>query len=224
VLIAAAFYTASDEDLDFLVAYAQAGGHLVVGPRTGYGDREGRARTARAPVRITGAAGVWYDEMASLPSPVPAHGALRGAATGFAEGLVASDAEVLASYQHPHLGRWAAVTTKPAGAGRITVVGTVPDQDLAADLVRWLVPDAAGGWTADDSVTVSSSTDAAGTRLHVLHNWSWDEAKAFPSSTVADMLRGRRHAPGEPVTLGPWDVRLFRSDETQDQGGSENGS
>ena len=93
VLIAAAFYTAADEDLDFLVAYAQAGGHLVVGPRTGYGDREGRARTERAPARITGAAGVWYDEMASLPSPVPAHGALRGAATEFAEGLVASGAE-----------------------------------------------------------------------------------------------------------------------------------
>src|SRR5260370_40930664 len=104
--------------------------------------------------------------MASLPSPVPVHGSLRGAATGFAEGLVASDAEMLASYQHPHLGRWAAVTTKPAGAGRITIVGTVPDQDLAADLRRWLVPDAAGGWTTGDSVTVSTSTDpSAATRL-----------------------------------------------------------
>ena len=49
VLIAAAFYTAADEDLDFLIGYAQAGGHLVVGPRTGYGDKEGRARTQRAP-------------------------------------------------------------------------------------------------------------------------------------------------------------------------------
>jgi beta-galactosidase len=173
---------------------------------------------------MTDAAGVWYDEMASLPSPVPAHGSLRGAATGFAEGLVASDAEVLACYQHPHLGRWAAVTTKPAGAGRITVVGTVPDQDLAADLVRWLIPDAAGGWTTDDSVTVSTGTDTAGTRLHVLHNWSWDEATASPSSMVTDLLRGGRLTPGEPVTLGPWDVRLFRSDETQDQGVSENGS
>jgi hypothetical protein len=27
-----------NENLDFLIAYAQAGGHLVVGPRTGYGD------------------------------------------------------------------------------------------------------------------------------------------------------------------------------------------
>jgi beta-galactosidase len=212
VLIAAAFYTAADEDMDFLVAYAQAGGHLVVGPRTGYGDREGRARTERAPARITGAAGAWYDEMASLPSPVPVHGSLRGAATGFAEGLVASGAEVLARYQHPHLGRWAAVTTRAIGAGRITVAGTVPDQDLAAGLARWLIPDSAGGWTTDDSVTVSTSTETgAATRLHILHNWSWDEATASPSCAVSDMLGGEHHPPGAKITLRAWDVRLFRS-------------
>jgi beta-galactosidase len=218
VLIAAAFYTAADEDLDFLIDYAQAGGHLVVGPRTGYGDEEGRARTERAPARITDAAGVWYDEMASLPSPAPVHGSLRGGATGFAEGLVASDTEVLASYQHRHLGRWAAVTTKPAGAGRITVIGTVPDQDLAADLVRWLVPHAVGGWTTDDSVTVSTSTcTSTATRLHVLHNWSWDEATAAPPGPVTDVLGSERHPPGEKITLRAWDVRLLRSDEAHDQ-------
>ena len=211
VLIAAAFYTAADEDLDFLIDYAQAGGHLVVGPRTGYGDREGRARTERAPARITDAAGVWYDEMTSLPAPVPAVGSLRGSATGFAEGLVASDAEVLARYQHPHLGRWAAVTTKPAGAGRITVVGTVPDQDLAADLARWLIPRAVDGWTTDASVTVSTSTDTSvATRLHVLHNWSWDEATARPSAAMTGMLGGERYPAGEKITLRAWDVRLFQ--------------
>jgi len=213
VLIAAAFYTAADEDLDFLVSYARAGGHLVVGPRTGYGDREGRARLERAPGRIAGAAGVWYDETASLPSPVPVHGSLPGTATGFAEGLVAAGAEVLATYQHPHLGRWAAVTTRAVGAGRITVVGTVPDQDLAAGLVRWLAPHAVDGWTTGDSVTVSTSTDAsAATRLHVLHNWSWEEATATASSAVTDLIGGGRHLPGEKITLGAWDVRLFRGD------------
>ena len=215
VLVAAAFYTAADEDLDFLVGYAQAGGHLVVGPRTGYGDREGRARMERAPARITGAAGVWYDEVASLPSPVPVHGLLEGAGTGFAEGLDAAGAEVVARYEHPHLSRWAAVTTRPAGAGRITVAGTVPDQGLAAGLARWLVPQAADGWFTDAPVTVSTSTDPSGAaRLHVLHNWSWDEATACPSAPVTDMLSGSRYSPAEPITLGAWDVRLFRSDET----------
>ena len=95
VLIAAAFYTAADADLAFLVDYARAGGHLVVGPRTGYGDEEGRARAERTPARIADAAGVWYDEIASLPSPVPVRGTLRGSATGFAEGLVAFKGEWL---------------------------------------------------------------------------------------------------------------------------------
>jgi beta-galactosidase len=224
VLIAAAFYTAANEDLDFLIDYAQAGGHLVVGPRTGYGDAEGRARAERAPARITRAAGVWYDEMASLPSPVPVHGSLRGAATGFAEGLVVSGAEVLASYQHPHFGRWAAITTKTIGAGRITVVGTVPDQDLAADLMRWLVPDAAGGWTTDDSITVSTSTDTdTATRLHVLHNWSWEEATASAPCAVTDLLGGGRLLPGKKLTLQAWDVRLLRSDETHGRDPAQSG-
>jgi beta-galactosidase len=224
VLIAAAFYTAANEDLDFLIDYAQAGGHLVVGPRTGYGDAEGRARAERAPARITRAAGVWYDEMASLPSPVPVHGSLRGAATGFAEGLVVSGAEVLASYQHPHFGRWAAITTKSIGAGRITVVGTVPDQDLAADLMRWLAPDAAGGWTTDDSITVSTSTDTdAATRLHVLHNWSWEEATASVPCAVTDLLGGGRLLPGKKLTLQAWDVRLLRSDETHGRDPAQSG-
>jgi beta-galactosidase len=213
VLIAAAFYTAADEDLDFLVGYARAGGHLVVGPRTGYGDREGRARTERAPARIADAAAAWYDETASLPSPVPVRGLIQGSATGFAEGLNAAGAEVLARYEHPHLGRWAAVTTRAVGAGRITVVGTVPDQGLAAALARWLVPHGVDGWSTASSVTVSTSTDrACGDRVHVVHNWSWDKAAACPSVAVTDLLSGVRYGPDEPVTLGAWDVRLLRSD------------
>jgi hypothetical protein len=127
---------------------------------------------------------------------------LRGAATGFAEGLAAPDAEILASYRHPHLGRWAAVTTKAAGAGHITVVGTVPDQNLAAALVRWLAPRGVDGWITSDSVTVSTSTDTEGTRLHVLHNWSWEEMTATPSSALTDVLGGGRHKPGEPSRSG----------------------
>jgi beta-galactosidase len=93
------------------------------------------------------------------------------------------------------------------------VVGTVPDQDLAADLAQWLVPQAVGEWITDDSVTVSTSTDpSTATRLHVLHNWSWDEATATPPGPVTDVLGGERHQLGEKITLRARDVRLLRSD------------
>ena len=52
------------------------------------------------------------------------------------------------------------MTTKAAGAGRITVVGTVPDQELAESLARWLVPEPVAGWQLPASVTVSTSADA----------------------------------------------------------------
>jgi beta-galactosidase len=50
-------YLADDTTLDWLAAYAHAGGHLVLGPRTGYADHEARARhepDARPPHRRRG--------------------------------------------------------------------------------------------------------------------------------------------------------------------------
>jgi beta-galactosidase len=95
--------------------------------------------------------------------------------------------------------------------GRITVVGTVPDQELAAALARWLVREPVGGWRTDESVTASTSTDGTGNRLHVVHNWGWRQASATPPTGLKDLLSGQTCAAGEPVVLGPWDVRIFRS-------------
>jgi beta-galactosidase len=211
VLVVPALFTATGDDLDHLAEYARVGGHLVLGPRTGYGDAEGLVRTERAPARLGAAAGTWFEETSTLPEPVPVTGTLTGSGTTFAEGLVLDGAEALATYDHPHLGRWAAVTTRPVGAGRITVVGTVPDQELAAALVRWLVPSPVGGWTTDASVTVASSSTEAG-RLHVVHNWGWAPAAAQPATPVTDLLTGEGYRPGESLPLGPWDVRILSSD------------
>ena len=210
VLVVPALYTASDGDLDRLVAYARSGGHLVLGPRTGYADTEGRVRAERAPARLGEAAGTWFEETSSLAEPVAVTGRLAGAGTTLAEGLVLDGAEALATYTHPHLGRWAAVTTRPVGAGRITVVGTVPDQELAAALVRWLAPSPVSGWATDASVTVATSSTGTG-RLHVVHNWGWAPATATPDTEVLDLLTGEGHEAGASLPLGPWDVRVVSS-------------
>jgi hypothetical protein len=34
---------------------------------------------------------------------------------------------------------------------------------------------------------------------------------------MSDILSGERHPPGEKITFRAWDVRLFRSDEADDQ-------
>ena len=52
VLIVPGLLVADNALLDWLRAYAAAGGHLVLGPRTAYGDEEGRARTEVKPARL----------------------------------------------------------------------------------------------------------------------------------------------------------------------------
>jgi len=218
VLVVPALYLASNELLDQLVGYAEAGGHLVVGPRTGYADREARARTDVQPARLATAAGVWYDEFSNLSVDLSVRGSeTRGlelgddaAATRWVDGLQLDGADVLAGYDHPHFGQWPAITTRAHGAGRITYVGTVPNPALAAALFRWIRP--VSFTDLPSSVTVTSATAADGRRVRFVHNWSWDDHSLDLPAPVHDVLSD------EPVNgkleLGPWDVRvLVESDQ-----------
>ncbi|GAB3276159.1 beta-galactosidase [Kineosporia babensis] len=199
VLIAPALYVADDAELELLRDYAAAGGHLVLGIRTGYGDEEARARIAVAPAILGEPAGVHYDEYSNLSAPIEVSGDLTGAATGWIDGLIVDDAETVARYTHPRFGEFPAVTTTSHGAGRITTVGTVPDNQLATAIVHWLVPDK----TADEllperslPVTVSSGTLKDGRRAWFLFNWSWDEISV-------------KRATGESITLPSWGTHLL---------------
>ncbi|WP_128374543.1 beta-galactosidase [Streptomyces cavernae] len=212
VLVAPAFYAAEDETLDRLLAYAEAGGHLVVGPRTAYADSEARARTDAQPARLAQAAGVTYDEFSNLDKPLMVRGTdafplpAKTCALHWADGLQPRGAEELVRYEHPHFGRWPAVTTHRHGAGRITHVGTVPDQTLARVLFDWACPE--GPWRPNQpSVTSTTATAKNGRRVRFLHNWSWNPVTVTLPGPARDVLSGEPCA--DDVRLGPWDVRVF---------------
>jgi len=217
VLIAPGLYIAGDETLDWLLRYAEAGGHLILGPRTGYADLEARARTEQMPALLSSPAGVRYDEFSNLVAEVPVTGAGElhlnegSAATRWVDGLEVADASPLAHYEHPHFGRWPAVTTKAVGAGRITVVGTVPNQAMAESLLRWAAGSGpAAAWSpTSDSVTVTRAVAADGRRLAFVHNWSWEAAQVTAPVTVRDVVSGEIYDPAGSVPLVSWDVRVF---------------
>jgi len=215
VLVVPGLLVADDDLLDRLRSYAAAGGHLVLGPRSGYGDEEGRARTDVKPARLAEAAGVRYQEFSNLDQPVPVTSTADGfelssgaSATAWIDGLILAEGEGLLGYRHPHFGRFPAVVTRQHGRGRITTIGTVPDPVLAADLLRWLVPEHLWG-PLPASISVHSATNVAGNRIHVVHNWSWDRQRITLTEPLLDLLADDDAQLCE-LDLGPWDVRVLK--------------
>lgn len=213
VLVAPALYVASDADLDLLRDYAAAGGHLIVGIRTGYGDEEARARVEVAPARLVEAAGVRYDEFSNLRHDLAVAATDEFAASGdatarlWADGLITEGADVLARYEHPRFGDFPAVTTNAHGAGRVTVVGTVPSPALAADLARWAVPSAVADELAVDRalpVTVASGSLPDGRRAWFVFNWSWTDTAVTLDRDVTDAVSAAAHAAGTELPLAAW--------------------
>ncbi|MER5430099.1 beta-galactosidase [Streptomyces sp. NPDC002588] len=220
VLVVPGLYMAADSTLDWFAAYAEAGGHLVLGPRTGYADHEARARHEPAPGRLVQAAGVQYDEFSNLLQDVPLRAAPdsplqlpeNATATHWADGLTVGDADVLAVYDHPHFGRWPAVTTRRHSAGRVTTVGTVPGRGLARALAAWMAPASRGAWRdLPESVTATTATAPDGRRVHIVHNWSWEPKRVHAPVDLSDALHSTSVPAGTALDLGPWDVRVFAS-------------
>jgi beta-galactosidase len=219
VLVVPGLYLADDATLAWLRSYATSGGHLVLGPRTGYADEEGRARSEAQPASLTDLAGVSYEEFSNLSDELaviagPGASSLSvspgAAALRWVDALTPTAADVLVMYDHPHFGRWPAVTTRDHGRGRITCVGTVPNPVLARDLFRWLVPHVhAEAASRPKSVTVSKATSSDGRRLAFAHNWSWLPADMALAFDCTDPLSDTKYKAGAKVTLQAWDVRVF---------------
>lgn len=219
VLVVPGLYIATDSELQFLRDYAVFGGHVILGPRTGYADDEARARAAVAPAFLAEKAGSWYEEFNNLDSPLTltAPGAFAlspdARATSWVDGLIVDSAEVLACYEHAELGRFPAITSREVGAGRITLVGTVPNAALARDIVRFAVPTPlAAVWDASPAVTIASGTTPDGRRTWFVSNWSSDPATAAASEPLANATGVDRFVAGHKFSLEPWASEVLISE------------
>ncbi|WP_045746148.1 beta-galactosidase [Actinoplanes rectilineatus] len=214
VFVAAAYYAADDAVTAWLLAYAAAGGHLIIGPRTGYADTEARARAEVAPgAGLSAAAGAFYDEYCNLDADLPVR-SVEGsdlvlpedaAAQYWIENYQATDATVVARYEHPFHGSYAAVTTRSHQKGKITTAGFIPNPQLGAALLTWAAP--APAWRADaPSVRVHSAVNQRGEHLWFVQNWSWEPVTLSVPFAATDLHSG---SSVDELSLGSWDVKIL---------------
>ena len=126
----------------------------------------------------------------------------------WAELLVPETATVLAYYDHPYYGKYAAITRNKYGKGSVTYFGAFPSkailQKLLADAVK-----GAGLQTVDQQLVfpliVKNGMNQYGKNIHYYFNYSSDQhALTYPYKPCSNLLTGKNIEMNEKITLDAW--------------------
>lgn len=214
MIVVPALYSASDEEIARLNAFAEAGGHLVYTFKSGFSNEDTKVRYASQPGAIAQAAGVNY-QLFTEPKGVKI-GELYGLsekeleARWWMEFLNPTTAKVIARFEHHSWPNYAAITRNSYGKGEVTYIGFMPSDALIEGILTDTAKRAGVAWpdAARFPLIVRSGTLTNGSRVRYLLNYS-REKQNIPRELTSgtDLLTGRQAA----STIEPWGVAILES-------------
>jgi beta-galactosidase len=120
---------------------------------------------------------------------------------------------VLASYQHPQWGGYAAITRNGYGNGEVTYVGCMPGDAVISAVLGQAVERAGLKGPAQSlhwPLIARSGTNAQGRAIHYLLNYSATaQSLVYPFAGGTDLLTGSTAKGGGTMTLQPWGVAII---------------
>ncbi len=217
LLIVPMLYAAPTSLLERLDKYVQQGGHLLVTYRSGFSDENVQVRNTTQPGGLSKACGVTYQEF-TTPVGVSLQGnpyrvsEADNQVDKWIEFLTPTTAKVLARYEHPAWGRYAAITENRYGKGLATYVGchtsdAVADQ-LVIDAVR-----KAGLWGADQQMLfpliTRSGHNQQGRLVHYYFNYAATPGTVrYPHGAGRELLSGAAVHQGQELVLPAWGFQI----------------
>ncbi len=217
VLLVPPLYVASDATLESLARFVEAGGHVVMALKSGFTNENATVRWQRAPGPLRKAAGFSYQEFSNVVESMPLKPDLfqlgpKNQASIWAEFLMPETAKVLASYDHPFFGRFAAVTRNQFGKGTLTYSGTVLTDEYEQALIRQTL-ELAGligpDQTAPRGISIHHGRNAKGRPLHFYLNFSAQPASlAYSYANGTELLANKPVRRDDRLQIGPWDLAI----------------
>ena len=223
LVIAPALNLMTRATADNLVGYVRAGGHLVLGARSGMKDDDNGLWSQRQPGPLTALLGARVGQWYALERPVPVAGPWgAGTAATWGERLEPSapDAEVVLRYGAGNgwlKGQPAAVTRR-IGRGRITYIGANLDARLTESIVRRLSLSAG---VSPPLPQLPDGVDAAfregaGRRVLILTNYSAVTRRIALPQRMHDVLNA---GDVSTVTLPRYGVAVLSTEATSKASG-----
>jgi len=213
MLIVPAMYSAADELLKRLNKFVENGGHIVYTFKTGFTDENVKVRTTMQPGMIQEVCGVYYNMfvepknvgLKEHPFKVEQN---HNYVETWMELLIPTTAEVIAYYDHPHWGEYAAVTKNKFGKGQAMYIGCIPSKEFIREILIYALKEA-DLWGRDQAISfpiiTKKGTNDFGSKLHYYFNYS-DRYVSFeyPHKEGTELIYNNQVRPNDKIELEPW--------------------
>lgn len=213
LLIVPALYTASDTELAQLNQFVENGGHILYTFKSGFTDEHVKVRTTAQPGYISEVCGVHYQQFVK-PKNVTLSFADDEATTydisEWMELLVPTTAETIASYNHQHWGKYAAITKNHYGKGTATYIGCFASNEVIRKLFIEMLTHAQIERPSEAfPVIIKNCLNEQGQKVSFYFNYSNDPQKICLTKEYFDLFENKTMIAGTSVELNPWDVKIF---------------
>lgn len=217
MIVVPALYAVSDEALERLNNFVNNGGHVVYSFKSGFTNEQVKVRTTTQPGVINESCGIQYSLFAE-PTNVRLKddpfevGEEANKVETWMELITATTADVLAYYDHPYWGKYAAITRNRYGKGSATYIGCMTSAAIMNRVLQGVVQEA-GLWGEDQKlsfpVIVKSGTNAEGRSIRYYFNYSDCPATiGYPYESGQELLSGGAIQRGQQFEIEPWGVRI----------------
>jgi beta-galactosidase len=218
LLVVPVLYAASDDLLRRLNQFVKNGGHIVYTFKSGFSDENVKVRTIRQPGIISEACGITYSQF-TVPQNVSLKddpfkvGKENNQVTTWMELITPSTAKVLAYYDHPVWGKYAAITQNNFGKGMATYIGCRISDVITTKIITGVLENARL-WSDDQKIIfpliTKTGTNEKGKTIHYYFNYSPDTASlVYPHADGNELLSDQAIRKGQSVSLGPWGIHII---------------
>ncbi|CAN5419053.1 hypothetical protein BH10BAC3_BH10BAC3_28170 [soil metagenome] len=215
VIIVPALYAAPDSLLKRLNRFVKNGGHIVCTFKSGFSNEDVKVRTTPQHGIINEACGVSYSQftlpqnMALKDEPFKV-GAAENTVSIWMDLMTPTTAKVLALYDHPVWGKYAAITQNNYGKGVATYIGCITSnavtKKLLLDVLQKTELMGADQQLSFPLIT-KSGINQQGKNIHYYFNYSADKKTlVYPHNKGMELLSGKSVAKNGALELAPWGV------------------
>ena len=217
MIIVPTLYAASDDLLKKLNQFVKDGGHVIYTFKSAFSDENVKVRSTIQPGIINEACGVSYSQF-TIPNGVSLKndpyqvGAEKNKIQTWMELLTPTTAAVLAYYDHPEWGKYAAITQNQYGKGLATYIGCMTTPALTEQILKQALKKSQL-WSVDQQlqfpIITKSGVNQQGKKIHYYFNYSATPTTfQYVSKAGKELISNILVVQNSSLNLAAWDVKI----------------